>query len=863
MVVTSPLTTDECNNVALDISSALTDTDGSEILSLNINDIPNGAIVSDGTNSFTATSNSNTANITGWNLATLTFNVPNIDASSATYTLNVVATSTESSNSDSATTTLPISVTVFDNNYVNLSNDSAAVEENAMSTGTDSGNALTTDISNIATGNIYDNDDIGANFSLSNVTILGGTTDTSVAGQITVTTKEGNTLVVDTVTGDYTYTLDKAIDHRAINETGNTITLTDVNGDLANDTFTGSVDGWTGSNVLQSGDGRLLIDGGGDNATKTFDFGSAYAGKTVTIAFDLETVGVWDGGSDNFVVSANGVQVSDTSYTDGTYNYNFPVTLDENGKVVIDLLNSSGWNLEDALIDNFIITGPELSSTNLDSAIDNFTYTVSDGNGTDYTANLNLTIHDDTPIVNSTTAVSISLPDSPTTNLILTLDVSGSMDVDVEGNTRLEIAKMALVDTINAYNDQGLANVNLTLFNTNAVNVSNGWFSASEAITYINGLYMDSNSLIQYDNGDGNLNNDDIAGLTTYYTNYEAAIAVTDDTYASNMPSADKTVAYFISDGRPTRENDDGIAEEDGYLDSSYVTVWSDFINNNNIQLEVIGIGTSLDETYLDMIQVIDGKSSIIVTDETQLSATMLSSLESVSGTLFGDDSSVGIIFGADGGNILEITYNNVTYSYDYANPIQTINLSEGDMALNFETGEYIYTPTNSSGVDITENFVISLTDADGDTTVNQNLNMVIGIDETIVYTNSTAVDGGVGLDTLVFEEDNLVIDFSALSNSIDNIETLNLGGVNQDVTLTLTDVVNITDSDNALRIDGLLGDMVHIDTNNVDTPNDNNEWKFDEVVTDTQTGQTYNQYSSIDNTVTLEISTNITVDES
>ena len=864
----SNLVMQEDSPIALNIDASLTDTDGSESLSVIINDIPAGSTISDGINTYTAPVNSiGSIDVTTWNLDILTFNIPNIDATSATYTLNVVATSTEFSNSDTATTTIPINITVIDKNYVNLSNDSAVVEENVMITGTDNDNLLTADISNIATGNLYANDDIGANFSLSNITILGGTTDISVAGQITVTTKEGNILVVNTDTGDYTYTLNNAVDHRIISETGNTVTLTDVNGDVANDTFSSGLDSWTGSNVAQSDDNRLLIDGGGDNATKTFDFGSNYADKTVTISFDLETIGDWDGGNDNFIVTANGVQVSDTSYEDGTYSYSFSATLDANGKVVMDLLNSSGWNGEDALIDNFVITGPELSITNLDSLIDSFTYTVSDSLGVDYTANLDVTIQDDAPIVNNTTAVSVSLFDNPTTNLVLTLDVSGSMRVDVNGSSRFEIAKAALIDTINGYNDQGAANVNLTMFNTKAVSL--GWMNATDAITYINLLTMDSNGYI-YHNGET------ISDLENGWTNYEAAIDVTSSTYSINTPVADKTVAYFISDGIPTKEyNDDTLTVGDvtssntqdnvdgSYIDNNYLSQWDTFINSNDIALEVIGIGSGLDETYLNTLQVINGKSSVLVTDETQLSAVMLSSIESVNGSLFDMGASNGVIFGADGGHILEITYSGITYSYNSENVVQDISLTEGIMALNFETGTYVYTPTLNSGVDITENFIISITDADGDTALEQNLNMVIGINETFIYADGATIDGGAGIDTLIFEDDNLVIDFSTLSNNVDNIENINLNGANQDVTLTLDDVMNITDDDNTLRIDGLLGDTLHIDTNNVDTLNDNDEWKFDEIITDTQTGQTYNQYSSIDSTVTLEISTKITVDES
>ncbi len=306
------------------------------------------------------------------------------------------------------------------------------------------------------------------------------------------------------------------------------------------------------------------------------------------------------------------------------------------------------------------------------------------------------------------------------------------MGTTVNGQTRLDIAKAALIDTIQAYEDQGTANINLTLFGSSAVNVSNGWISSAAAIDYVNRLYLTSNGDIRYDNGDGNFNNDVIAGIDGQMTNYEDALEITASNYNPGLPEADKSVAYFISDGAPTRENLEGSDvnnnvgqdAESGWLDTPYITEWSNFINTNRISLEVIGIGSGLNETYLDAVQVIADKSSVIVTDETQLSETMLSSVETVEGTLFGQDDSAGILFGADGGNILEITYDGTLYSYDAASPVQTIALSQGNMDLNFETGNYRYTPTTSNRDDLVESFIISVTDNDGDTSLNQNLQM-------------------------------------------------------------------------------------------------------------------------------------------
>ena len=813
----SSIVADEGQDIALNITSALVDTDGSESLALVLQDIPAGAIISDGVHTFTADATNTSIDITLWNLNALTFNMPNIDTNQTTYTLNVVATSTEYSNGHQASTTLPIEITVQDRDYVALSNDTAAVEESAMSTGTDSGNVLTPSISSIATGNILENDLIGSNFSLSNISIADGVTDTSVAGQIRVTTAEGNTLVVNSDAnsanyGDYVYTLNNAFDHFEVVQTGNSITL-------ANDTFTGSLDGWEKSasnDQVELNNGRMFINRD-DTAVKTFDFGAAYAGKTVIISFDFQTVGGWDtsgNGRDYLEVRSDGVLIHNQSYTNTTSSVNnLSMLLDQNGRAQISITPNTTHNDEDLYVDNFIITGPEMRTITSDTFVDSFIYTVSDGNGTSHNANFAVTIHDDAPVVNNETSVTISLIENPTTNMILTLDVSGSMRTLVSGVSRFEIAKAALVDTIGAYENQGAANVNLTLFSTQGLNLD--WMNAADAIAYINLLSMDSNGTIYY-------NGTVISELRDGWTNYEAAISVTQETYATNTPIADKTVAYFISDGEPTKEYNDSTATvgdvtsrntQDGvdgsYIDNNYLAQWNTFVNSNNISLEVIGISSGVDETYLNMVQVVLGKTAILVTDETQLSAVMLSSVESVEGSLYGNDSNAGILFGADGGNILQITYSGTTYSYDEANPVQTIALSQGNMDLNFETGNYIYTPTTSNREDVVENFVISVTDSDGDTTLNQNLQLTIGTDSSYIYDGVNAVDGGAGFDTLLVEG-GININFSDTIN-ITNIEEINMdnGAANTITNLTLDQVLNMTDASNTLIIQGDASDSV------------------------------------------------------
>ncbi|GHB25914.1 hypothetical protein GCM10009038_26280 [Salinicola rhizosphaerae] len=97
------------------VTTGLTDTDGSESISkVAISGIPVGATISDGTNTFTATSGTTSKDITGWNLNTLTVKpAANYDG---TFNLSVSATSKEASNGDTATTSVTVPVIVHNTN---------------------------------------------------------------------------------------------------------------------------------------------------------------------------------------------------------------------------------------------------------------------------------------------------------------------------------------------------------------------------------------------------------------------------------------------------------------------------------------------------------------------------------------------------------------------------------------------------------------------------------------------------------------------------------------------------------------------------------------------------------------------------
>ncbi|MCS3841144.1 surface adhesion protein [Pseudomonas sp. JAI111] len=122
------------------IKTALTDTDGSESLSVKIGGIPAGAVLTDGAgHTFTATATSGEANVTGWNLGTLTVTPPSYY--NGQFNLTVTSTSTEAlGGSALSTATIPVTV------YPSVYNAITATAANDTVTGTDGNDIIVADI---------------------------------------------------------------------------------------------------------------------------------------------------------------------------------------------------------------------------------------------------------------------------------------------------------------------------------------------------------------------------------------------------------------------------------------------------------------------------------------------------------------------------------------------------------------------------------------------------------------------------------------------------------------------------------------------------------------------------------------------
>jgi VCBS repeat-containing protein len=103
------------------ISAQLADTDGSETLRLSIENLPVGAVLTDGSHQFTAGPAGTTADITGWAAANLSVTPPN--DFNGSFSLKVTATAKEQLNGDQASTVATLKVTVLPVNDAPIAKD--------------------------------------------------------------------------------------------------------------------------------------------------------------------------------------------------------------------------------------------------------------------------------------------------------------------------------------------------------------------------------------------------------------------------------------------------------------------------------------------------------------------------------------------------------------------------------------------------------------------------------------------------------------------------------------------------------------------------------------------------------------------
>ncbi|MGD9623945.1 MAG: beta strand repeat-containing protein, partial [Arcobacter sp.] len=397
----------------------------------------------------------------------------------------------------------------------------------------------------------------------------------------------------------------------------------------------------------------------------------------------------------------------------------------------------------------------------------NFTATITDADNDQDSIDFDVQFNKVDLIPESTDKVfDMTLGDTKeTVNVVITLDLSGSMDDDINDTTRLALAKDAIENMLNAYADNYIVNVKLVTFSDSGT--SYDWIlnDVDTAIDTVNSLN------------------------TGLYTNYEAGVSATYSNYTE--PTADKTVAYFISDGAPTSENNEGsdvwfdvgTDSESGWLDTSYKTAWNTFVDTYVDELNVIAVNSgTFSTTYLDALASAEqGNTTIVITDEYQLSNILVNlASEQISGNAYSTISGGNGVISIDAIEVNGTTYN--ASDYTSSNNTVTLNNWNGTLTFNFSNGAYTYvTSADKFTQDLEKSFKIFASDADGDTT-SFDVKINVDIDDTA---STPTLDMNISDSTTVISD--LTYPDRTISNGATYSQTISLGSAYANKTVTVS----------------------------------------------------------------------------
>ncbi|RXI34527.1 Calx-beta domain-containing protein [Arcobacter defluvii] len=363
-------------------------------------------------------------------------------------------------------------------------------------------------------------------------------------------------------------------------------------------------------------------------------------------------------------------------------------------------------------------------------------------------------------------------------NLVLTIDNSGSMKGD-----KIALAKAAMVNLINKYDDLGEVKVLLNVFNAYG-DIKGVWVDPSKAISLINAISA----------GGG--------------TNYDDALLKNITALENNPAPLDgKTISYFVSDGVPTY----GMYEKTEWSWSQLkkITTWerdgdgknttdvNDKIVNDWKKLDIdktysIGIGTNELNTYMREISQNPDEDVIIISNANDLSST----LEDTVQELLVDGNVINNVVGGDGEiSIDSIEVDGKEYTKDDF-PEDGLLLGDNNIkfTFDFETGDYQYYAKSSNFVEEVETFKVNASDSDGDKT-----SFDVSASVKIVQEETSNIQNLMGED----------IDLTTVITK--NTDVINLeNSTNDKITIELEDM--LVQEDKQLIIKGDDGDMIELD---------------------------------------------------
>ncbi|TBO28675.1 tandem-95 repeat protein, partial [Aquabacterium lacunae] len=350
------------------------------------------------------------------------------------------------------------------------------------------------------------------------------------------------------------------------------------------------------------------------------------------------------------------------------------------------------------------------------------------------------------------------------TNLLITLDISGSMDQVPAGQTqtRLEQALQGIRELLDRYDSVGNVAVRLVTFNNTTGTLGDSWLTVDQAKALLNTQTIDA----------------------TGGTNYDFALSATQaafNTTAGKLSNA-QNVTYFISDGNPTLSSTNPVSTNNGGnndgantntllgdgIDTTEEANWITFLNNNQMKVFAVGVGSDLtNTTYLNPVAY-DGQASsnangFLVTDVSQLGATLSNTVgQAFSGNIVGNLGLTGM--GADGfARIDSVTSTAGARNFDAANPVVTLTTDlGGTLTLNLQTSDYTYVPPAAVTAGQTDSVRLVLSDKDGDTTSTA-FNFALEASQVRVGTASAeTITGTAAGDRIMAREGNDVVNSGA-----------------------------------------------------------------------------------------------------
>ncbi len=837
---TTTITTDDNRSVDLDASSVLVDTDGSETLATTISGLPLGYSLTDGTYTFTATAGSTVADVTGWNLAALSLNVPTVSAQT-TVTLTITGTTTEGSNGSTASASDTINIIVVPHNdaptFTTTTITTAVSEEGLVGGLVDTAGTSDTTNATVATGTfgISDVDSATVTVSLSAPT----TTLTSDGTAITWTGAGTNTLVgsangttiitaaIDN-TGTYTVTLSGPVDHAT----------TGVEDVLALSFGVSATDG-----VLTS-TGTLSVNIEDDapvTSTQTQTINVAQVDTNLMVVLDI-SLSMTNGTVDrlaaaktaitNLINTYNGygdVAVKLVTFSSTASDLSTTWLSANDAIALLTSITANGYTNYDAALAVAMSawTSAGILTEASGNDVQNVAYFISDGQpneSDDNTATLTNSIGAGLS-TNTTTDSGIQATEETTWETFLTTNSIKAFALGI--GSGLTAADSVYLDPIAFDGRTGTDSNSLTIMVPDVANLATVLQATVDPITTGNVLTSATPGAVGADGGYvGAVAVGPVGDVKNFVWNPTANTITTSGTGGSTYTF--DTTTHTLS-----------ITTEQGGL---YVI---DLDSGNYSYTPPVSMSGTITEVFGFTLIDNDGDSS---SGTITLNVTRDVGTNEINGTSAGTTitgtASDEIISGLAGNDTINGNAGNDWLSGGAGN--DTLNGGDGNDKLD-----------GGAGVDVLNG------GAGNDTLISDVQTSGTSMNTSYDYA-ANAIDGGTGFDTLILSMDGSAINFNALNTSanmaIRNIEVIDLGsnGANNDHSLTnlsLQDVIDMTDSNNDLYI---LGDS----SDTVDFLNNNGWSKGTTAVTETVNGasHTFDVYTnSTDSTVVVKVEQAIT----